>query len=107
MAYRLVLTHGAERDLDDIYRYIESRDGTARADTLVVELLDVCNGIVTFPERNNVPKELRQFGVLNYREAHCGPYRIVCRIAGSQITVYCIVDGRRDMQSLLRRRLLL
>jgi toxin ParE1/3/4 len=34
------------------------------------------------------------------------PYRIVYRVFGDAVYVYVIVDGRRDMQTLLQRRLL-
>lgn len=34
------------------------------------------------------------------------PYRLVYRVAGERVYVYLIADGRRDMQSLLARRLL-
>jgi hypothetical protein len=34
------------------------------------------------------------------------PYRVIDRVDGQRVYVYLIVDGRRDMQSLLARRLL-
>ena len=34
------------------------------------------------------------------------PYRVIYRVVGSQVVIYLIVDGRRDMQSVLARRLL-
>jgi prevent-host-death family protein len=34
------------------------------------------------------------------------PYRIICRVLGKTAYIYAIADGRRDMQSLLARRLL-
>ncbi|WP_301101738.1 hypothetical protein [Propionivibrio sp.] len=33
-------------------------------------------------------------------------YRVIYRITGSQVIIYLIADGRRDMQSVLVRRLL-
>ena len=33
-------------------------------------------------------------------------YRLIYRITGSQVIIYLIADGRRDMQSVLARRLL-
>jgi len=41
-----------------------------------------------------------------FREAHYKPYRVIYRIVDTQVIVYCVVDGRRDMQSFLQRRLL-
>jgi toxin ParE1/3/4 len=59
-----------------------------------------------FPERGNVPKELVEIGVREFREAHHKPYRLIYRVTEDKVIVYCVLDGWRDMQSLLRRRLL-
>ena len=34
------------------------------------------------------------------------PYRVIYRIMGKRVFVYLIADGRRDMPTLLERRLL-
>ena len=41
-----------------------------------------------------------------YREVFFTPYRIIYRVAGSDVHVLVIADGRRDMRALLERRLL-
>jgi toxin ParE1/3/4 len=45
-------------------------------------------------------------GLREYREIHFKPYRIICRVTAASIYVMVIADGRRDMQALLKRRLL-
>ncbi|MBA3017875.1 MAG: type II toxin-antitoxin system RelE/ParE family toxin, partial [Desulfobacteraceae bacterium] len=45
-------------------------------------------------------------GIRDYREIFFKPYRIIYRIDNENVYVYLIVDGRRDMQTLLQRRLL-
>ena len=59
-----------------------------------------------FPERGVYPKELLALGIRGYREIFLKPYRILCRVVKNGVHVLLIVDGRRDMQSLLQRRLL-
>ncbi|NBS83035.1 MAG: type II toxin-antitoxin system RelE/ParE family toxin, partial [Betaproteobacteria bacterium] len=34
------------------------------------------------------------------------PYRVIYRVADNKVIIYLIVDGRRDMQAVLARRLL-
>ena len=58
-----------------------------------------------FPERGNAPKELQPLGIAEFRGVHYKPYRVIYRIFGTRVVVYCVLDGRRDMQSLLQRRL--
>ena len=40
---------------------------------------------------------------MNFREVHYKPYHLICEIAGGNVSIHCILDGRRDMQSLLER----
>jgi toxin ParE1/3/4 len=42
----------------------------------------------------------------DYRQISFKPYRIIYRIADRHVIVYLIADGRRDMRTLLARRLL-
>jgi len=45
-------------------------------------------------------------GEQEYRQVLFKPYRLIYRVVGRRVVVYVIADGRRDMQSLLARRLL-
>jgi toxin ParE1/3/4 len=106
MAFRVVLAAAAERDIEDIYRFIALHDSQTNADQVLDGLDRTCQALAMFPERGNIPKELQPLGIDDYREAHWKPYRIVYRIAGRRVIVYCVFDGRRDVQSFLQRRLL-
>jgi toxin ParE1/3/4 len=59
-----------------------------------------------FPGRGTYPKELSAIGMNEYREVFFKPYRIVYRIVGDNVYILLIADGRRDLQTLLARRLL-
>ncbi|HDR16533.1 MAG TPA: hypothetical protein ENN79_13840, partial [Desulfobacteraceae bacterium] len=52
------------------------------------------------------PKELLALGIREYREIFFKPYRIIYRVMDKNVYVLLIADGRRDMQTLLQRRLL-
>lgn len=58
------------------------------------------------PERGAYPNELLAVGLREYREIYFKPYRIIYRVIEQHVYVMVIADGRRDMQSLLQRRLL-
>ena len=105
MAFSVVLTEDAERDLEDIYRFVATHDSPDSAEHVLSELETIITRLADLPDRGNVPKELQSLGISEYREIHWKPYRIIYRIVGREVTVYCIADGRRDMQSLLQRRL--
>ena len=106
MRFEVVLSADAERDIEDIYRYIAEHDGIAHADHVLTGIEDACRGLATLSQRGNVPKELLPLGISEYREVHFKPYRVIYRAIGRRVVIYTVLDGRRDMQSLLARRLL-
>ena len=104
--FEVLLTEGAELDLEAIHDYISEFDCVANANFVLDELMAVVESLSTFPERGSYPKELIGLGIKEYRQTIFKPYRVIYRITGSQVIIYLIADGRRDMQSLLARRLL-
>jgi toxin ParE1/3/4 len=106
MRYEVLLTEGAERDLDDIYSYIAEFDSPKNADHVLERLFEVVERLTTHPERGSQPKELRTLGIREYRQTFFKPYRVIYRVIGRQVLIYLITDGRRDMQTLLARRFL-
>ena len=104
--FDVVLTEGAEQDLEAIHDYIAEFDSVANSNQVLDELMEVVESLSTFPERGSYPKELVGLGIKEYRQTFFKPYRVIYRIAGSQVIIYLIADGRRDMQSVLARRLL-
>ncbi len=104
--YEVLLTEGAEQDLESIYDYIAGFDCKTNADHVLDHLLGVVESLSAFPERGAYPKELIALGIRDYRQTAFKPYRVIYRVIGQKVYIYLIADGRRDMQSLLARRLL-
>jgi len=104
--YEVLLTQGAEQDLESIHDYISEFDSVANANHVLDRLMEVVERLAQFPERGGYPKELVEVGIKEYRQTAFKPYRVIYRVLGSQVVIYLIVDGRRDMQSVLARRLL-
>lgn len=104
--YAVLLTQGAEQDLESIYDYIAEFDCKANADHVLDRLLGAVKNLAAFPERGAYPKELLAIGIRDYRQVAFKPYRVIYRVIGRKVYIYVVADGRRDMQSLLARRLL-
>lgn len=104
--FQVLLTEGTEQDLEAIHDYIAEFDCVANANYVLDELMAVVETLSTFPERGSYPKELVGLGIKEYRQSFFKPYRVIYRISGMQVIIYLIADGRRDMQSVLARRLL-
>lgn len=106
MKYRIRLTDDASADLDEIYTYIARYDSLANADHVLNRLEELLESLAKNPNRGPHPPELLELGIREYREVFFKPYRIIYRTARGIIFVVLVADGRRDIQSLLRRRLL-
>lgn len=106
MAYEVLLTEDAEIDLQELYEYIAHSDSIRAADHVLDRLEEVASTLSKDPLRGSTPKELRSLGLSEYRQAFFKPYRAVYRVLEERVVIHLIVDGRRNMQSLLSRRLL-
>ncbi len=106
MTFTVLLTEAAVIDLEDIYTYISEHDSPQKADYVLDQIEKKFVSLSELPERGVYPKELQSLGIRDYRQISFKPYRIIYRIDNENVYVYLIVDGRRDMQTLLQRRLL-
>lgn len=106
MTFEVFLTRDALRDLEEIYDYVAGHDAAAKAMHVLDRISEALDSLRNFPDRGAHPRELVALGVYEYRQIYFKPYRIVYRVAEQRVYIYLITDGRRDMQTLLARRLL-
>ena len=106
MAFDVQLTDDAFRDLEEICDYIDRQDSPTSADYVLQRIERAFQGLSEHPERGSYPLELLDIGVREYREVFFKPYRIIYQVIGDSVYVLVIADGRRDLQTLLQRRLL-
>jgi toxin ParE1/3/4 len=106
MPFKVFLTDDAVRDLEQVYDYIEHHDAPSRAEYVLGKIEKAFLSLSENPNRGAYPRELSALGIKEYREVFFKPYRIIYRVEGRRAYVLMIVDGRRDMQTLLERRLL-
>jgi toxin ParE1/3/4 len=105
MTFRVLLTEDAALDLAEIHDDIALRDSAEKAEYVLGQLRAVIESVAELPERGAYPKELLALGIRDYRETFFKPYRILYRVINDCVYVYLIVDGRRDLNGLLQRRL--
>ena len=106
MHYQVLLTEDAHRDIEEIHDHIARFDSPARASHVLDQLVAVGQRLATFPERGSFPDELIALGIREYRQVFFKPFRVIYRIKDRAVLIFLIADGRRDMQTLLARRLL-
>ena len=106
-AFEVLLTADAEADLEDLFDYIAAHDSPIAANRVLDRIEKGLASLRSMPERGSYPKELLALGICDYRQIFFKPYRLIYRLVNAKVYVYLIVDGRRDMQNSLARRLLL
>ena len=92
--------------MESIDDYIAEFDNPAHADHVLDQLIVTAEKLAVMPEQGSYPRELVGLGTKEYRQVFCKPYRLIYRVMDADVVVYGVADGRRDMQSLLTRRLL-
>lgn len=106
MDYQVFVVSEAEEDLFDIHQYIALNDTQQKAWHVTDHLKETCVSLAHAPERGHFPPELERIGISDYREIHFKPYRVIYQILGKQVFIHAVLDGRRNLQELLERRLL-
>ncbi len=104
--YQVRITEEAELDLVELYDYIARKDSVENADYVLDHIETLILSLDQQPARGHYPPELEKQGIKDFREVHFKPYRVIYEIVGNRVIVLGVFDGRRDMQSLLERRLL-
>ncbi|GAG65977.1 unnamed protein product [marine sediment metagenome] len=106
MKYNVFFLSDAEEDLYEIFNYKAKNDSVIKADKLLNNIEEVCKSLSNLPNKGHIPPELECISILDYKEIHHLPYRIIYQIINNNVYIHCILDGRRDIQEILLHRLL-
>jgi len=96
----------ARGDLDAILEYIATRDCVEAAGEVYNKLLHRIESLATYPARCRIPPELKEVGIVEFRELRVVPYSVFFRIRRETVGIVGILDRRRDLQELLLERVL-
>jgi toxin ParE1/3/4 len=106
MNYPVRLTSAALRDLEEIFLWIEEHDSLEKAGNVLDRLYETTAKFSAMPRRGSRPSELPPGTEAEYYQIFFKPYRIIYEVALREVVVHAILDGRRNLQSLLLKRLL-
>ncbi len=106
MTMRVVVLQGAELDLRELRRYLCHRFGTKRWTDTLQSIRSALLHIAEHPQSGHVPDELVTVQLVQYRQVLSGKNRIVYELRGPVVYVHLVCDTRRDLKTVLMRRLL-
>jgi addiction module RelE/StbE family toxin len=102
--YDITWSNVAENDLKSIVQYI-AEDSPPNALKILNRIKNRASSLYTFPERGRIVPELRDQGILQYRELIISPWRILYRISEKNVLVLSVLDSRRNIEDILLKRL--
>jgi plasmid stabilization system protein ParE len=99
VTYTVRVLRRAQRDLDEIARYVR-RDSPDRAERLIDRLLDAIESLDRLPSRGASPRDprLRRLG---FRFVVEGSHLVFYKVVRTQVRVYRVLYGRRAYDDLL------
>lgn len=106
MSFLVNIIADAKEDIIDIYDYIVVSDSIEKAEYAYKNIKENCFSLSELPNRGHFPPELERIGIYEYREIHFKPYRIIYQVIESNVYIHCVLDGRRELQALLEKRIL-
>ncbi len=102
--YDVIWSNIAENDLKNIVEYIAD-DSQPNAVKIFKRIKERAYSLYTLPERGRIVPELRDQGILQYRELLISPWRILYRISEKNVLVLSVLDSRRNIEDILLKRL--
>ena len=101
--FDIVWAHVAENDLKEIIEYIAT-DSPAHALKTLNKIKQQASRLYTLPERGRIVPELKDQGILLYRELIVPPWRIMCRISEMNVYILSVFDSRQNVEDILLHR---
>ena len=95
----------AWRDLEVLYTWISEHDSVSHANYVLDQLVQTVESIATFPNRGSRPRELHPKMKIDCRQVFFQSFRVIYEVRQTEVVIFLIADGRRNLQQLLMRRL--
>jgi plasmid stabilization system protein ParE len=105
MSFRIVFLNSAEHDLKELKRYMVRHFGSDTWQASYARIKDAVNAIRTSPLGGDVPEVLDRLNLTQYRQIVADKNRVIYEVRQDTIYIHIVCDTRKDLTSLLGRRL--
>lgn len=103
---KVVILESAEHDLKELKSYIVKNFSVETWQSTYDKIKAVIRNLKTFPHAGSIPEEFEKLNLSQYRQVISGMNRIIYEVRQDTLYIHIITDARRDLKSLLTRRLL-
>ena len=101
--YKVHWANVAEKDLVGIIEYI-AEDSLTNARNVFKKLKSKASSLSQLPQRGRIVPELKDHGIILYRELIVGPWKVIYRISDKRVYVLSVIDSRQNVEDILLKR---
>ena len=102
---RIVWATVAADDFREVFEYLKSQSQTV-ARSFVDQVDSVVRRLGTHPRSGRIVPELKKQNISRYREVVLNPWRLFYRYEQDTVYIVSLIDGRRNIEEILFRRVL-
>jgi len=106
MTYSVVWSIDATDEVLDIVAFQKEKYGSRKALEVYNRLHERVLATKSLPESGRVVPELTALGVTDIRELIESPWRILYEVTENRIEVISVIDGRRNFEEILYRKIM-
>ena len=104
MEYVVNIPFSVQQDIEEIIEYYYE-DRKEYAEKIFKSISEKIMTLKSFPNKGRIVPELLEYNINEYREVIESYWRIIYRIEQSTVTIFAIIDGRRNVQDVLIEKL--
>lgn len=101
----VIWSQSAEADLVEILDVI-AQNNPENLSHILELIYDSGNNLGSFPLKHRIVPELQAQSIVAYRERIVSPWRIIYHVREADVMIAAVVDGRRDFDDHLMKRVL-
>ena len=106
MACKVVILASAEQDLKELSAAMLKTSTADTWRTTYAHIKEAVCKLANAPQAARMPEEIDKLHLTQYRQWRSGMNRLIYEVRQEVIYIHIIADARRDMNTLLTRRLL-
>ncbi|MDE2056353.1 MAG: type II toxin-antitoxin system RelE/ParE family toxin [Betaproteobacteria bacterium] len=106
MDFRVVILDSAQQDMKELRAYILKNFSVDTWRTSYAKIKEAIRNLHSFPQAGSIPEEVEKLNLTQYKQVLSGMNRIIYEVRQEIIYIHIIADARRDMTTLLSRRLI-
>lgn len=106
MSREIIWSLDASEELVEIIEYIKNQSGSNIANNIYKKIITKIEHLIEFPNIGRKVSELESVGHTEYYEIIESPWRIFYRFTESEILIISILDGRRNIEEILYKKLI-